>query len=441
MKVSPITNIFFLFAATVLNMPHIVFAEKNNEVSMADRNRNGAAAADAGSSSLLNNKVARRNIPFFEDSGSRNLKGKKSAKSKNPKSSKSESPSQSPSESPSGFPTEYGPKIISDFCPVKTEPAAVYSVRGSTDEVDSLSVIADYVAPYDDCYGDFDRPFYIGDFDPPKTNIPNEAQLKLIQECLDNSSLESPTTNWDPPIYFINGGFNPDPTIPKATYQIVDATDENVEPSPGSVNNSMFKGEVNCDRDNVADPTQNCGDNKVIIKFNDFTFQDPSEVGDDLWNVPINQIEYVEYDFYPISCPNGDPECPGQFYIGFYTHFVDNGYPLDNNNWYNCRYVFAPSGSHPLKSGTGAVDSWSTFRVDSEDTGINIGNKDGGVDCTGTIALEDIGDTYLLGANYLEPTIFILNMGQSNDSDNGLAGYFDNIRIKIKGQDLRVYDL
>jgi hypothetical protein len=419
-----------------------VFAKKNNDPTKTDLLKNGlpsadgAAAADPGSSSLLNNKFARRNIPVFEDSGTRrNLKGKKSAKSKNPKSSKFNPPSQSPSESPSGFPTEYGPEIISDFCPVQTLPAAVYSVRGSTDTADSLSVIAEYAGPYADCFGEFDQPFYDGDFDPPK-NIPNEAELKLIQECLDNSSLESPTTNWDPPIYFINDGFNPDPTVPKATYQIVDATDENVDPSPGSVNNSMFKGDVNCNLTGDA-----CKDNKVIIKFNDFTFQDPSDVGDDLWNVPINQIEYVEYDFYPISCPNGDPECPGQFYIGFYTHFLDNGYPLDNNNWYNCRYVFGPNNVTPLKDGTGAVGSWSTFRVKPEYLGRTIGNKDGGDDCTDTIALENIRDTYLLGANYLEPTIFILNMGQSNDSDNGLAGYFDNIRIKIKGQDLRVYDL
>lgn len=420
-----------------------MFAKKNDDPK-ADLIKNGllsgtdgAAAADPGSSSLLN-KFTRRNIPVFEDSGAahRNLKGKKS---KNPKRSKStnsptqspsESPSKSPSESPSGFPTEYGPEIISDFCPVQTLPAAVYSVRGSIDTADSLSVIAEYLGPIFDCYGEFDIPPYVGLFEPPK-NIPNEAQLQVIQECLDSSSLVSPTTNWDPPIYFINdGSFDPDPSIPKSTYQIVDATDENVDPSPGSVNNSMHKGEVNC---NLTD--NSCKDNKVIIKFNDFTFQDPSDVGDDLWNVPINQIEYVEYDFYPISCPNDNTECPGQFYIGFYTHFVDNGYPLDNNNWYNCRYVFVPEA--PL----GAEGSWSTFRVTPESTGINIGNKDGGVDCTNTIALEDIGDTYLLGSNYLEPTIFILNMGDSSVNDNGLAGYFDNIRIKIKGQDLRIYDL
>lgn len=254
----------------------------------------------------------------------------------------------------------------------------------------------------------------------------------------EDSAFTSPSTNWDPPIYFINDGFNAeDPAGPKATYQIVNANDEGVNPSPGSLNDSMFKGDVNCP------DTASCPTNKVIIKFQDFTFQDPeNDVGDDLWNVPINQIEYVEYDFYPISCPGDAMACPGEFYISFYTHLKNNGYPLENpDNWYNCRYGFGPNGTTPPKVGNGAVGEWSTFRVNPEYFGRTIGKKGDPDDCNDTTALKDITSDNLLGSNLLEPTIFILNMGQSTASDNGLSGYFDNVRIKIKGQDLRVYDL
>jgi hypothetical protein len=306
------------------------------------------------------------------------------------------------------------PIIVKDFCPVETVAAEVYTVQGSTTVISAGATNGVYQGISKDCTLITRDGGFV--WDSLFQNADTQGQLNDSRACSIQEFL-TPNDNWDPPIYFINDGN-------EATYQIVDAGNEGVVASPGSINDSMFKGEVACGGGD-------CAANKVIIKFQDFTLTD-------LWEVRINQIEFIEFDYYPISCPGGALACPNQFYIGIYTHEAGNGYPLDNTNWYNCRYNF--SGAPYLTVGTGATGEWSTLRVDGKlDTASGVSNK-GATTCSAT-TLENAPDEHLLGSNYLEPTIFILNMGQSDISDNGLAGYFDNIRIKIIGQDLRVYDL
>lgn len=341
-------------------------------------------------------------------------KEKKAKASKLPKSSKATPiPTSQPTSQPSSQPSEQ--KVIRTEVCLQTLTADVYRVSGSTSAVTAADTDDVYTGAREACASDAGFVF-----DPVFDGADNQGQLDSYISCSFPTFLE-PNDLWDPPIYFINDGN-------EAEFQIVTASDEGVDPAPGSLNDSMYKGAVNCD-------SAGCGGNKVIIKFQEFTM-------DDLWNVPINEIEYIEYDFYPISCPGGvDTQCPGQFYISIYTHYENNGYPLDNIHWYNCRYGFTPTTTS-LKVGEGNINEWSTFRIEATDTATNIGLKGSPDDCNKSTQLGSVTDANLLGSNYLEPTIFILNMGQGDATDNGLAGYFDNIKIKMINEDVvRIYDL
>lgn len=358
-----------------------------------------------------------QSVSGLESTSKRVLKNtEKNAKSaKVPKSSKATPiPTSQPTSEPSSQPSEK--KVIRTEVCLQTLTADVYSVSGSTTTVTAADTDTVYTGAREDCAT---AAGFV--FDGVYDDADTQDELDSYVNCSFPTFLE-PNDLWDPPIYFINDGN-------EADFQIVTASDEGVDPAPGSLNDSMYKGAVNCDG-------VDCGANKVIIKFQDFTMED-------LWNVPINQIEYIEYDFYPISCPGGVTQCPGQFYISIYTHYENNGYPLANAFWYNCRYGFTPTTTS-LKVGEGNINEWSTFRIEATDTATSIGPVKGTpTNCnTATLLNDVVNNVNLLGSNYLEPTIFILNMGQSNDSDNGLAGYFDNIKIKMINEDVvRIYDL
>jgi hypothetical protein len=300
------------------------------------------------------------------------------------------------------------PKIVKDFCPVETVTAEVYDVQGSTEVFSGTTAQGAYLTATSDC---------------------DESTVGYGEDYADCMS-SSP----DNGVYFYYPLFPRNNDGSSATSQFVSAATD-ASPagaggaSPGSLNDSYFKGDINCSE-------SSCKGNKVDIQWWDYSLNE-------VFNVSIADIEYIQYDFFPLTCPNESP-CYEQFYLGVYTHRATGG-----GDWYDCRLNFIPI--------EGAVGDWNTFTINSDTLSSTYERKgacpdgSGGLITTGTgqktgvAAFEDAPE-FLLGAagepdrdDY--PLIFAFNMGDTEPNDNGLVGYFDNIRVKIKNKPLIIYDL
>jgi hypothetical protein len=301
--------------------------------------------------------------------------------------------------------------IVDNFCPVSTVTAAVTNVQGNTAVVPGTDVEPLFTQALSDCTA-------------------STGGLGVnFAECMSSSPGNG--------VYFYYPLFARNGDGTSATSQFVSAaTDASGAggASPGSLNDSYFKGDTAC-----TDPS--CAANKVDIQWFDYSLSD-------VFNVPIADIEYIQYDFFPLICPN-DSTCYKQFYLGVYTHRATGG-----GLWYDCRLNFIPS--------EGAVGQWNTFTINSDTISSTYQVKgacpDGsgglittvGGQVTGVAAFEDgtgAGYEFLLGAageptNPDNPLIFAFNMGDTSfAADDGLVGYFDNIRVKIKNRPLIIYDL
>jgi hypothetical protein len=108
----------------------------------------------------------------------------------------------------------------------------------------------------------------------------------------------------------------------------------------------------------------------------------------------------ISYDYF-VGTLNAS-----HFYLNIY---IDDGDPA-TNNWFDCRYDFVPSGP----SG-----NWNTFSITGATIPTNVTARNGAT-CDPTLGT--------LGANY---NIFnvAINGGQSNATDAGLEGAFDNVII------------
>ena len=327
-----------------------------------------------------------------------------------------------------------GPKTIEGFCTVPTVTADVYEVTGSGDPTPGSEVNEAFVAALIDC----GAPDYGSDF----------------ADCLETSQANGVLFNY--PLFPRNN----DGTAAESQF-VTSATDAEGAggPPPGSLNDSYFKGDV--------DGAASLAKNKVDIQWIDYSLND-------LFNVPIADIEYIQYDFYPKNCGTmNDPTCIAQFYLNVYTHRAITG----AGDWYDCKYDFVPADVD-FK-----VGEWNTFKITSNTlssrtqakaTGTKLPepftqggacpNGEGGltaqgVDLYNAVKLADGAATlpdspaqFLLGARDAtpngsgttpQPLIFAFNMGDAGVSniDEGLVGYFDNIRVQIKDQPLIIMDL
>ncbi|KAL7465551.1 hypothetical protein ACHAXS_005872 [Conticribra weissflogii] len=181
------------------------------------------------------------------------------------------------------------------------------------------------------------------------------------------------------------------------------------------------------------------GSDKVIVEY----WSDDS----DLWNLRVDQLEYIKYDFFPEACPGTQTECAGEFYISIYTR--ESG---AQTAFYDCRINYAKGTA--VTTGTGAVGEWTTLLIDFTDPDLApIRSTARNAGCPSHISGDKSGseaDTpYDLGvANYVLGTggtatgyIFALNMGDSVAGDNGLIGYFGEVQIKLVDEDaVRVYN-
>lgn len=304
-------------------------------------------------------------------------------------------------------------KSAKGFCPVPLVTAEVNEITGSGDVTTGKEAFDAFGGIYSACLAN--DPLFGPDF----------------ADCIESS--DSNGVFFDYPLF----AFNNDGGL--ATSQFVTAATPGA--SPSSLNDSYFRGNVD-----GTDPSE--PQNKVDIQWTDYSLEG-------LFDVPIADIEYIQYDFYPEDCgiTMSDSECIAQFYLNVYTHRAIPG----AGTWYDCKYDFVPIGDVDFH-----VGEWNTFTVypdtASSRTVVKGACPDGasGLE-TGTgnhfdgVTLEDGADTgvaepFLLGAAGAtgidpNPLIFAFNMGDTSMNDIGLVGYLDNIRVKIVGEPLIIMDL
>lgn len=177
------------------------------------------------------------------------------------------------------------------------------------------------------------------------------------------------------------------------------------------------------------------GSDKVIVEY----WSDDS----DLWNLRVDQIEYIKYDFFPEACPGTQTECAGEFYISIYTRATGA-----ETAFYDCRINYATATA--ISTGTGAEGEWTTLLIDFTDPGLTPTRSTArNVGCPNHASGDGSDTPYDVGlAGYVLGTggtatgfIFALNMGDSVAGDNGLIGYFGEVQIKLVDEDaVRVYD-
>lgn len=224
-------------------------------------------------------------------------------------------------------------------------------------------------------------------------------------------------TTWDEPLFF-----NSNDVLNTASFQI-----STEQASPNSFNGSSFKGSVG---------TSNAI-NKVTLQFMDLSpladialALDPTstfQYNANLFNEPASSIESIQYDFYPAVC-NGLTNCYKQFYLNIYLRSSARAFgDTTSGAWRDCNLAYVPP--------SGPEGQWTTFKIDAN-TPVTQAR-----DCPANFATlgeaQEAG--YVLGTNL--GLIYLLSMGDTSANDNGLVGYFDNLRLKLVGEDVRIYDL
>ncbi len=120
--------------------------------------------------------------------------------------------------------------------------------------------------------------------------------------------------------------------------------------------------------------------------------------------LPVAQLESIAYDFRIAG--NGAPSDANDFYLNVYT--VRDGSPTDT--FYDCRFDYVPS--------TGSTSGFTTASFAAGDTPTNVRARTGQT-CPATLA----------GMTNATVTFFSLSVGDTSLSDQGLAGYFDNVVV------------
>ena len=124
-----------------------------------------------------------------------------------------------------------------------------------------------------------------------------------------------------------------------------------------------------------------------------------------------SQFNSISYDFFPATLS------ASHFYLNVYVDQFGDG---PATSFYDCRYDYTPSGT---------VGSWNTFQVTASTIPSNVAATGASV-CPPTLAGGDANDEILY---------MVINGGQSNASDDGLIGHFDNVVLDAGGQTI-VFD-
>mmetsp|Transcript_26217 Transcript_26217/g.62238 ORF Transcript_26217/g.62238 Transcript_26217/m.62238 type:complete len:425 (+) Transcript_26217:140-1414(+) len=157
----------------------------------------------------------------------------------------------------------------------------------------------------------------------------------------------------------------------------------------------------------------------------------------DLTNLTLGDLESLSYDFSVLECPTSDADdiCPEQFYVNVYLRES-----IDSANFCDCNMVFSAAGGGEENGGYTTVTVTPFTKVSSTFP------CSGGDGCGGKTSLfeylQENPDAVLGQGGF--PTFgapFQFNVGDTAVSRNGIFGCYDNIRIGLKDEANRVYEL
>lgn len=122
---------------------------------------------------------------------------------------------------------------------------------------------------------------------------------------------------------------------------------------------------------------------------------------------PVSELQSVSYDF--LIAGNGNAADADQFYLNVYTNLAGS------STFYDCRYDYVPT--------VGSTSEFTTATFQATDTPTSIGDRTTGGDsfvCPATLAALPAGSTI---------KAVVLNVGDTELTDAGLAGYLDNVVV------------
>jgi len=139
-------------------------------------------------------------------------------------------------------------------------------------------------------------------------------------------------------------------------------------------------------------------------------------IAENFLKTPVSNFNSISYDF--MISGNGTVSDADDFYLNVYTNFEDS------NNYYKCRFDYVPT--------SGSTSMWTSSEFSSTDTPVNVQERNlvFGEDCPATLEAMPAG-------SYIRA--IAINVGQSNNSDQGLAGYLDNVVINLDSE-ITTYD-
>lgn len=137
---------------------------------------------------------------------------------------------------------------------------------------------------------------------------------------------------------------------------------------------------------------------------------------------PIADIESLTYDF--LIGDGGTAADANEFYLNVYANFGMS----DDLKFYDCRYNIVPT--------TGSTTEWTTVTFDPTEA-YAVTTRGGAsaspYPCPASPAdMDELSE----GSNI---RAFVLNVGDTSDSDAGLDGYLDNVVLTANG-DTTIYD-
>lgn len=142
-------------------------------------------------------------------------------------------------------------------------------------------------------------------------------------------------------------------------------------------------------------------------------------IAENFINKPISEVEFISYDF--MIGEGGSDTQKDHFYMNVYANFGVS----DDLKFYDCRYNVVPTVGSTGAFTTVTFDPTMSYPVTTRTDNINtVINEASPFTCPSIPAdMDDLSP----GSNI---RAFALNLGQSNNSDLGVHGYFDKVVVK-----------
>lgn len=131
----------------------------------------------------------------------------------------------------------------------------------------------------------------------------------------------------------------------------------------------------------------------------------------------LDDLEQISYDIRLGPNSEGDPAAVSQFYLNVYTNLP--GTAVDN--FYECRFDFVADSA--------SANAWTPTVITRTTVADDVQPRDGAT-CPATLEGMPAGSTVRMVA---------VTLGDTNTSDEGVDGYFDNVVVTQSG-DSTTYD-